>query len=226
MRMKAKLVSGLLCGLLLLTGCGLAAEPELDLVDPQSADFVRRQDEVVQVSVQIEALIAAAAKSAIEPGGYQEVGCRVGRHTKGQNDDFDSRCGIHRQTRLKTADPVKALLSVEAALRKAGYPGGLYGGPDGRVELDAKAVRRGTVPAAEVTSGTFSSGYRVIQVQVGRKGQPDDLLQVLTLAGGYYHQSAGDGWKPGMSHDLLPASVLVVTFQQDPFIETPRTDWG
>lgn len=94
----------------------------------------------MQVAVKVEGLIAAAASSSIEPGGYQEVGCRVGNHE--------------------------------------------------------------------------------------RKGQADDFLQVLTLAAGYYHQSTGDGWKPGMSRDPLQESVLTVTFQEDSFIETLRTDWG
>lgn len=227
MRTRA-LVSGLLGGLLLLTGCGPGEVPKLDLVDPQSADFVRRRDETVQVAVKVEGLIAAAASSSIEPGGYQEVGCRVGNHgRKGQQEEaFDSQCGIHRQTRLKAADPVKALLSIEVALRKAGYPGGLYTGPDGQTKLDVESVRRGKVPAADVMLGSFGSGDRSIQVHVGRKGQPDDFLQVLTLIAGYYRESTGDGWKPGMSHDPLLESVLTVTFQEDSFIETLRTDWG
>jgi hypothetical protein len=202
--------------------------PKRDLVDPESADFIRRRDEMVQVAVKVEGLIAAAASSSIEPGGYHEVGCRVGnRGSKGQQEEaFDSGCGIHRQTRLKAADPVKALLSIQVALRKAGYPGGLYGGPGGHTEFDVESVRRGKVPATDVMVGIFGSGDRSIRVHVGRKGQPDDFLQVLTLAAGYYHQSTGDGWKPGMSHDPLPESVLTVTFQEDSFIETLRTDWG
>lgn len=229
MRTQLQLVSGLLGGLMLLTGCGQGDAAAPDLVDPQSAEFLQRRDEAAKVAMGLEVLAAQAAGAKVEPEARQEVTCLAGnRGPKGKPDDFDSVCRLQRFSIIKTPDPVKALLSIDGALRKNGYPASWRGGRGGSVPIEVDDVRRGKVPPADVTSVTFGTmGLLTISLQVGRLGSRPTYAVQQGVGVGYFNEAAGAGWEvAGPRTEPLQASVLAVAITDDSFIERLRTDWG
>lgn len=213
----------------MLTGCQTDQQPKQELVDPKSAEFLQRRDDAVKVAVGLEVLVAQAAGARLEPEVRQEVTCLAGnRGPKGQPDAFDSVCRLQRFSIIKASDPVKALLSIDGALRKKGYPASWRGGPGGTVPIEIDDVRRGKVPASDVTSATFgTAGLLTISLQVGRLGSRPTYAVQQGVGVGYFNESAGVGWDAaGSKTEPLRASVLAMAITDDSFIEKPRTDQG
>ncbi|MET9270351.1 hypothetical protein [Kribbella sp. NPDC003557] len=212
------------CALPVLASCRQPESSGPVLVDPHSAEFVQRRDDVVRSAVELEARIAAAASSAVEPDPAQQVVCRAGNRGPKGVDAFDSVCGMQRLSVVKTADPGRALLAIDDALGKLGYTGTWQGGTE---PIDKDDVRSGKVPSSRISFASYGAGGLTVDLQVGHRGDRPSYVVRTSLGTGYFNDAGGSGWAAaGAQTAPLAESVLAVTVTDPAFIEKPPTDGG
>ena len=196
--------------------CG-RQQDELEIIDPQGTEFQQALAATRARLAPAETAVRAAAPGVRVVGVQEELGCvRGNKGPKGQQDPWDSECGVRRSLGIFAPDPVGLLLAADKSLTSAGYHGKWYLA-DGKTEV---RVSRSSAVASAVY---VTAGGDLVRLQVGRTGQKQLFLADRPRPG-YFNDSTGENWEQVVPYGAtLTSPVVAVELRVDPFIKRPIT---